>query len=391
MPLPCALRPTAVPASVAGVGMTQTIHHLRLKVARWLVFGLWLHLPLFLGIAYINQADPLAPVVIGLVLACLATAVVLRRSLAPLGAVLVAMAFGGMVSVLGGLLQATPWQAAGPYYTAAAMALTLPLFSGPAVLAFASLALLPDVALQGLVLALPPHADALLRAELLAGEAAFVAALAQVLAGVLHKAQASTAAARQEAEELWQKRINAQIDQAAFITALVERITALARNPLNPVPGATAFPFAYAEVERAVDLLAQKLRQGGETDLSGFTSFAQIDLAAALAELACCLRDQSARLTALYRTAQGEYRANAVQQMQLDLADLTDQARQTAIFAAEVSQAAEDAIKTPLFGRPPWTEAALAMDGRFDKKASPKITSKSDPLSAKGPHSAQAA
>jgi alkylation response protein AidB-like acyl-CoA dehydrogenase len=94
--------------------MHLTLDILRLKAARYVVLALWLHLPLVLALAQLTHTDPMAPAATVLVLACLATCVVLRRSLAPLGAVLVALAFGGIVSVLVGLLQATPWQAVAP-------------------------------------------------------------------------------------------------------------------------------------------------------------------------------------------------------------------------------------------------------------------------------------
>jgi hypothetical protein len=264
-----------------------------------------------------------------------------------LGAVLVALAFGGIVSVLAGLLQDTPWHEVSPIYTAAAMALILPLCSGRAVLAFAGLALLPDLALQGIG---GVKFDAF---ALLAVEAAVLAALAQTFARVLQTAQGSATAARAQAESLWQSRTAAQILQAQFIAALVDRITAIAQNPVSPAPTSTVIPFAYAEVDFAIDLLAQKLRQGGGlTDLSGFASFAQIDLAAATSHLAGCLHDQSARLTAICRAAQGDYRAKVLHQIRLDLADMAEQAHQTAVFAADLSHAAEGYIKTPLLGHP---------------------------------------
>ena len=351
--------------------------HLRLKAARYLVCALWLHVPLIMSAAYFNQSDPLPPAVTALILASFASAFVLRRSLAPLGAVLVALAFGGIASVLGDLLQVSPWQGVGLVYTAAAMAFTLSLISGPAVLAFAGVALLPDLALQGLVGALPPDANALVRAGVLAGEAGLLAVFAQALAGVLHKAQASTCAARHEAEGLWQSRTNAQIEQAAFITALFDRITALAQNPTNPIPASNAFPFAYAEVERAVDLLSSKLEQGGDLpDQAGLAGFAQIDLAAATVQLAGCLHDLSARLKAIHLASQGDYRANVFHQMRFDLAHLTDQAHQTAAFAADLSVTAQRHIKTPLLASHSWADGALALGNSFDKKLSPRIFSK---------------
>jgi hypothetical protein len=336
--------------------MHLTLDILRLKAARYMVLALWLHLPLVLALAQLTHTDPMAPAVTVLVLACLATCVVLRRSLAPLGAVLVALAFGGIVSVLVGLLQATPWQAVAPVYVAAALAMTLPLCSGAAVLAFAGLALLPDFALQGLDLAgfdaLPSgHATALL--ALLTIEAAVLAALAQTLARVLQTAQATATAARREAESLWQSRTSAQMLQAQFIAALVDRITAIAQNPVSPAPTPTVIPFAYAEVEMAIDLLAQKLRQGGGLkDISGFAGFDQIDLAAATTQLAGCLHDQSTRLTAIFDAAQGDCRAKVMHQMRLDLADLAEQTCQAAAFAADLSHAADGYNKTPLLAHP---------------------------------------
>ncbi len=320
--------------------MHLTLDILRLKAARYVVLVLWLHLPLVLALAQFTHTDPMAPAATVLVLACLATCVVLRRSLAPLGAVLVALAFGGIVSVLVGLLQATPWQAVAPVYVAAALAMTLPLCSGAAVLAFAGLALLPS-----------GHATALL--ALLTIEAAVLAALAQTLARVLQTAQGSAIAARAQAETLWQSRTSAQILQAQFIAALVDRITAIALNPVSPAPTPTVIPFAYAEVEMAIDLLAQKLRQGGGLkDISDFAGFDQIDLAAATTQLAGCLRDQFTRLTAILDAAQGDYRAKVMHQMRLDLADLAEQTCQAAAFAADLSHAAEGYIKTPLLAHP---------------------------------------
>ena len=320
--------------------MHLTLDILRLKAARYVVLALWLHLPLVLALAQLTHTDPMAPAATVLVLACLANCVVLRRSLAPLGAVLVALAFGGILSVLVGLLQATPWQAVAPVYIAAALAMTLPLCSGAAVLAFAGLALLPS-----------GHATALL--ALLTIEAAVLAALAQTLARVLQTAQGSAIAARAQAESLWQSRTSAQILQAQFIAALVDRITAIALNPVSPAPTPTVIPFAYAEVEMAIDLLAQKLRQGGGLkDISGFAGFDQIDLAAATTQLAGCLRDQFTRLTAILDAAQGDYRAKVMHQMRLDLADLAEQTCQAAAFAADLSHAAEGYIKTPLLAHP---------------------------------------
>ena len=327
--------------------MGLTFEILRQKAARYLVGVLWLHLPLIWGLAFVTHTDLVAPLALGLVLAGLASFVALRRSLAPLGSVLVALAFGGMVSVVVGLLQSTPWLGIGSIYIATAMALTLALCSGPAVLAFAGLALLPDLAVHGLTFAY------LGSWPFLAVQAVTLAGLAQALAHVLQTAQAQATAARAEAESLWHARTDAQIIQSQFIAALVERITALARNPVSPAPTQTTFPFAYAEVEWAIDLLAQKLQRGGGlTDLSGFAAFTQIDLAAATTQLASCLQDQSARLSAISNAARGDYRAKILHQMRLDLADLSDQTHQTAAFAAELSQAAEGYIKTPFFGRP---------------------------------------
>ena len=190
-----------------------------------------------------------------------------------------------------------------------------------------------------------------------------LAALAQGLARVLQTAQAKATAARHDAESLWQARTVAQILQAQFIAALVDRITALAQNPVSPAPTPTIFPFAYAEVEMALDLLAQKLRQGGGlTDLSGFAGFAQIDLAAATTQLAGCLHDQSKRLLAISTAAQGDWRAKVMHQMRLDLADLIDQTSQTAAFAADLSQAAAGYIKSPLLGRLHLSDMAFAPD-----------------------------
>lgn len=327
--------------------MGLTLETLRHKAARYLVGLLWLHLPLIWGLAFITHTDPVAPLVLGLVLAGLASFVALRRSLAPLGSVLVALAFGAMVWVVVGLLQVTPWPGVSPIYIATAMALTLALCSGPAVLAFAGLALLPDLAPHGLTFA---HLGSL---AFLAVQAVTLAGLAQALTHVLQTAQAKALSARHQAESLWQTRATAQIEQAQFIAALVDRITALAQNPVSPAPSPTLFPFAFAEVEVAIDLLAQKLQRGGGlTDLSGFAAFTQIDLAAATTQLASCLHDQSARLSAISKAARGDYRAKVLHQMRLDLDELNDQARQTAAFAAELSRAAEGYIKTPFFGRP---------------------------------------
>jgi len=357
--------------------------HLRLTAARYLVCALWLHLPLIIGVAYNGQGDPLPPAVTALILASFASVFGLRRSLSPLGAVLIALAFGGIASVLGDQLQTSAWQGLGHLYTAAAMALTLPLFSSAAVLAFAGVALLPDLALHAGMAALPPDANALLRAGVLALEAGLLAVLAQAVAGVLHKAQASSCAARQEAERLWQNRTNSQIEQAAFITALVDRMVALAQNPITPLPASSPFPFAYDQVERAVDLLSQRLQQGVDLPVpAGFAGFAQIDLAAALAQLAGCLHDQSARLTAICQASQGDDRGHGLSQMRLDLKDLTDQARQTADFAADLSFVTEDYIKTPLLGRPSWADGALDLGSSPDKRASAPIFAKQTRFSA---------
>ena len=103
----------------------------------------------------------------------------------------------------------------------------------------------------------------------------------------------------------------------------------------------------------AIDLLAQKLRQGGGLkDISGFAGFDQIDLAAATTQLAGCLRDQFTRLTAILDAAQGDYRAKVMHQMRLDLADLAEQSCQAAAFAADLSHAAEGYIKTQLLAHP---------------------------------------
>ena len=333
--------------------MGMTVSALRLKSARYLVWGLWLHAALVFSLAYLTQTDPVAPTAMVLFLAALATAVGPRARLAPLGAVLVSLAFGGGVFVVTGLIEATPWQGVTPIYIATAMALTLPLCSGAAVLAFASLALLPSLALPDLLLArLAPQPQETAGLALLAVQTGAFAALAQGLARALHSAQAKASAAQEEAEGLWQARITAQIVQSQAIAALVDRLTALAQNPVNPAPSQTALPFDYAELEQAFDLLAQKLQRGGGlTDLSGFAAFAQIDLAAAACHLADSLHDQAARLGAISQAARGDYRAKVLHQMRLDLADLTDQTRQTCAFAAEISRLAEGYIKIPVFAR----------------------------------------
>jgi murein L,D-transpeptidase YcbB/YkuD len=164
----------------------------------------------------------------------------------------------------------------------------------------------------------------------------------------LQHAQAAATAAKETAEGLWQERTTAQILQAQFVAALVDRITALAQDPLSPSPPATAFPFAYAEVERAVDLLAQKLRQGcGWGELSWLAGHAPFDLATALTHLTGCLQDQSARLHKASQAAQLDYSAKLLHKIRLDLADLTDQTQQTATFAADLSQAVHAYAKTP--------------------------------------------
>ena len=78
--------------SVGGIGMGLTLDGLRLKAARTLVLALWLHLPLGFGLAYLTHSDPIPAVVLMAVLGCVATAMVLRRNIAPLGGVLVALA-----------------------------------------------------------------------------------------------------------------------------------------------------------------------------------------------------------------------------------------------------------------------------------------------------------
>ena len=96
--------------------MGLSLDNLRLKAARILVLALWLHLPLGFGLAYLTHSDPIPAVVLMAVLGCVATVVVLRRNIAPLGGVLVALAFGGAVTILCGALQASPWHAcSGPW------------------------------------------------------------------------------------------------------------------------------------------------------------------------------------------------------------------------------------------------------------------------------------
>ncbi len=338
---------------------------LRLTAARLLVLGLWLHLPLVAGLLYLRGEDAVLPMAVAIALALLASGAVMRRNLAPLGPVAVALACGG-VGVLGvGLLQGTPWQTLGPVYIVVAVALMLPLCSAPAVLAFGAVVLANEFARQAL--ASPPLADwpqTLARLALFAGETAVLAALAQTMARVLRTAQSAAIAAKDRAEGLWADRTNAQIVQAQFIAALVERITALAQDPLSPAPPATSFPFAFAEVDRAVALLAQKLRQGcGWGDLSWLAGPAPKDLAAALVQLTACLQDQSARVQALSQAANLDYRAKNLHRMRLDLADLTDHLHQTATFAAALSQAALGYSKTQVLLHRP--ASAPTADARF--------------------------
>jgi len=334
--------------------MGLTVAVMRQNAARYLVWVLWLHGALVFCLAYLTQTDPVAPTAMVLFLAALATTVGARARLAPLGAVLVGLAFGGGVFVVTGLIEATPWQGVTPIYIATAMALTLPLCSGAAVLAFASLALLPSLALPDLTLArflAQPQQTAGL--ALLAVQAGVFAALAQSLARALQSAQAKAISAKEEAEGLWQARIKAQITQAQVVASLVDRLTCLAQNPANPAPSQGVLPFDYAEVELAFDCLAQNLQRGGGlADLSGNGGFAQMDLAAAITQLADCLHDQSARVSAISRLARGDYRAKVLHQMRLDLAELQENTRQTAVYAAEMSRLAEGYIKTPVFARP---------------------------------------
>ncbi|MEI6798737.1 MAG: hypothetical protein WCO04_05915 [Pseudomonadota bacterium] len=328
----------------------MTFDRLRLTAARLLVLALWLHMPLVAGLLYQRGDDPIVPMAVALALALLASGAVMRRSLAPLGPLIIALAYGGIVVLGVGLSQDTPWQTVGPIYTVIALALMLPLCSAPAVLGLGTVVLTAELARQ--VLGAPMLADwpqTLARCAFFAGETAVLAALAQAMARVLHNAQSAALAAKDRAEGLWADRTNAQIAQAQFVAALVERITALAQDPLNPAPPATPFPFAYAQVDCAVDLLAQKLRRGcGWGDLSWLAGPAPKDLAAALMQLTACLQDQSARVQALSQAAQLDYRAKILHTMRLDLADLTDQVHQTAAFAAALSQSALGYSKTPI-------------------------------------------
>ena len=331
----------------------MSVDRLRLTAARLLVLALWLHLPVAAGLLYLRGDDPILPMAVALALALLASGVVVRRSLAPLGPLIIALAYGGIVVLGVGLLQDTPWQTVGPVYTVIALALMLPLCSASAVLGFSAVVLGNEFA--RVALGSPPLADwpqTLASCALLAGETAVLAALAQAMARVLHNAQSAALAAKDRAEGLWADRTNAQIAQAQFVAALVDRITALAQDPLSPSPPATAFPFAYAEVERAVDLLAQKLRRGcGWGELSWLAGYAPRDLATALTHLTGCLQDQSARLNRASQAAQLDYSAKLLHKIRLDLADLTDQTQQTATFAADLSQAVHACARTPTLPR----------------------------------------
>jgi hypothetical protein len=349
------------------------LDNLRLKAARTLVLALWLHLPLVFGLAYLTHSDPIPAVVLMAVLGCVATAVVLRRNIAPLGGVLVALAFGGAVTILCGALQASPWHAPTPIYTATALALTLALCSGPAVLACAAMVLLPQFVLLGLGLAginaVPSDPQGMWwSAAALALEACVLALLAQAIGLLLLQAQATATAARQEAESLWQQRTTAQLSQAQFVAGLIDRITGLAQDPAASPPATAPFPFAFAEVERAVDLLAFKLRGGCLTEMSGF---AQLDLAAATAQMAGCLHDQSTRLTAICQASQGAYRAKVLHNLALDLEDITEQSQQIATFAADLSHTAEAYIKTPLLGRAHLPKMPLAPELCLGKPTKP--------------------
>lgn len=323
--------------------MGLTLDRLRQKAAKGLMVALWLHLLVVFFLAKLAKVDPLAPTALVAVLSAFASAVALRRSLDSLSAVLVAVCFAGSVCVLAGLLAATPWQATVPVYVTIAMALTLPLGSGAAVLAFGGLVLVKDLGVMGLDLVRmgdlsPIRVDILIPAGLTALQAGALAAIAKALARVLQTAQAKAAAAQAEVDSLWYDRTNAQIQQAQFIAALMERITDLAKNPINPPLTSASFPFAFAQVEWAFDVLAQKLQQGvGLADPSGLT---KIDLANATAQLAGCLHDQSSRLKVILQAAQGDYRAKVAHKMRLDLADAAELAQQTAVFAADLSHRA---------------------------------------------------
>ena len=358
---------------VRGLGMGLSLDNLRLKAARILVLALWLHLPLGFGLAYLTHSDPIPAVVLMAVLGCVATVVVLRRNIAPLGVVLVALAFGGAVTILCSALQASPWHAPTPIYTATALALTLPLCSGPAVLACAAMVLMPQFVLMGLGLAgintVPSDLQGMWwSAAAFMLEAGVLALLAQTIGLLLHQAQATATAARQEAESLWQQRTTVQLSQAQFVAGLIDRITGLAQDPTASPPAATAFPFAFAEVERAVDLLAFKLRGGCLTEMSGF---AQLDLAAATAQMAGCLHDQSARLMAIFQASQGAYRAKVLHNLARDLEDITEQSQQIAAFAADLSHTAEAYIKTPLLGRTHLPKMPLSPDLCLGKPTKP--------------------
>jgi hypothetical protein len=133
-------------------------------------------------------------------------------------------------------------------------------------------------------------------------------------------------------------------------------------------PTAATFPFDYAEVERAVDLLALKLKGGC---LAEVAHFAQMDLAAATAHLAGCLHDQSARLTAICQASQGAFRAKVLHNLAIDLEDITEQSQQIAAFAADLSYAAEAYIKTPLLGRAHLPKMPLAPELCLGKPTKP--------------------
>lgn len=362
--------------SVGGIGMGLTLDALRLKAARTLAIAVWLHLPLVFGLAYVTQNELLAPTTMTLVLSCLTTTLILRRNIAPLGVVLVASAFGGAATIFCGVLQASPWHAVTPIYTATALSLMLPLCSARAILAFAGLVLLPQLGLMGFGLAglsaLPPDAQGLgLRSAALSLESGVLAGLAQALALVLGRAEATATAARQEGESLWHQRTTAQMSQAQFIAALMDRLTGMAQGPATAnvsSPTAATFPFDYAEVERAVDLLALRLKGGC---LAEVAHFAQMDLAAATAHLAGCLHDQSARLTAICQASQGAYRAKVLHNLAVDLEDITEQSQQIAAFAADLSYAAEAYIKTPLLGHAHLAKMPLAPDLLLGKPTKP--------------------
>ncbi|MGV8987024.1 MAG: methyl-accepting chemotaxis protein [Cypionkella sp.] len=311
--------------------MDLTLDLLRAKAARAIGWGLWLHVPLVVGIALLRGVSPLWPAIAVLVLAGLVQATAVHRPESTSGHVVLAFAYAAIIAIMVGQMNGHPWQIDMHMYFFAALAIVSALCSWPAILGFVAFVAVHHLALNFLLTeyvfgGASDLQRVLLHAVILVAEGVALGALTFVLAQMFARCATGVAAActaRAEAELLLEERSEAQAKLDGFVTLLINRITAIAEGEFDRPLAADAFPPEYDGVRRSVNWLCDRLNQALATVAEAADGIrnAETTLGAASQNLSEANSDQAATLTRAiqaFRALNGSLSSTAQMAQQAD-------------------------------------------------------------------------